>query len=278
MTGAALRDLNPCYGTGPGPLAIAHRGGAGLAPENTMAAFTQAYALGFRYLETDVRVTTDGACALFHDATTRRLTGVPGRFDALTWAQTARLRIFGREPVARLEELLAAFPDARLAVDLKDPQALGRLAAVIRRFGARDRVCLAGTADHWLGHGQALLGHDLVTSMGWQSTVRLVTAARLGARPRGVRPAPFVHIPLRLRGVPVFFDRLVPMAAELGSRVVVWTVDDPRIMARLLDAGVHGLISDRPDLLREVLVARDAWHPPVPRTARPLTARPAEAE
>jgi glycerophosphoryl diester phosphodiesterase len=176
--------------------------------------------------------------------------------------------------VARLDDLLATFPDARIAVDLKDPQALGRLAAVIRRFGAHDRVCLAGTADHWLGHGRALLGHGLITAMGWQSTVRLITAARLGVRPRDVRPAPFVHVPLRLHGVPVFFDRVVPMAAELGSRVVVWTVDDPCTMGRLLDAGVHGLISDRPDLLREVLVARGTWHQPETRAARPADANP----
>jgi glycerophosphoryl diester phosphodiesterase len=259
-------DQNPCYIDDSGPLAIAHRGGGGLGPENTMVAFERAYALGFRYLETDVRLTSDGVCALFHDAGIRRLTGVPGRFDALSWAQISTLRILHREPVPRLEDLLAAFPDARVAVDLKDPAALGRLAGIIRRFGAQDRVCLAGTADHWLAHARPLLGHRLVTAMGWQSTVRLIGAARLGVRPRGIRPAPFVHVPLRLHGVPVFFDRLVPMAAEFGARVVVWTVDTPATMGRLLDAGVHGLITDRPDLLREVLLARRAWRAPWTRT------------
>jgi glycerophosphoryl diester phosphodiesterase len=264
----------PCYGDDPGPLPLAHRGGAGLAPENTMAAFAQAYALGFRYLETDIRVTADGVCALFHDAGTRRLTGLPGRFGTLSWAQVGRLRILGSEPVPRLEELLGAFPDARVSIDLKDPRALGRLAAAVRSLGAQDRVCLAGTADHWLAHARALLGGRLVTAMGWQSTSRLVAAARLGRRPRGVRPAPFVHVPLRLHGLPVFVDRLVPMAAELGCRVVVWTVNEPATMGRLLDAGVHGLITDRPDLLREVLVTRNAWRPPALRTeqAEPIPA------
>jgi glycerophosphoryl diester phosphodiesterase len=71
---------------------------------------------------------------------------------------------------------------------------------------------------------------------------------------------------LRLHGVPVFFDRLVPMAAQFGARVIVWTVDTPATMRQLLDAGVHGLITDRPDLLREVLVARRLWRAPSTRT------------
>jgi glycerophosphoryl diester phosphodiesterase len=264
----------PCYASCSGPLAIAHRGGAGLAAENTMAAFAQAYALGLRYLETDVRLTADGVCVLFHDAGTGRLTGSPGRVRTLTWAQLHRRSVLGAGPVARLEELLAAFPDARLQIDLKDPRAIGRIAATVRGLGATDRVCLAGTADQWLADARAVLGRHLATAMGWQSTVRLVTAARLGLRPRGVVPAPFVHVPVRLQGVPVFFDRLVAIAAELGSRVVVWTVDDPAIMVRLLDAGVHGLITDRPDLLRETLIARGAWRPPVPLPPPPLSAEP----
>ena len=254
----------PCYGDVCRPLAIAHRGGAGLAPENTMAAFGRSYALGLRYVETDVRMTADGTCVLVHDAGIRRVTGRSGRVDRLSWAQLSRAAVFGTEPVARLEDLLDAYPDTRITMDLKDPRAIGRIASIVRAFGAHDRICVAGTGDPWLADARAVLGHRVATAMGWQSTARLVTAARLGRRPYGVVPAPYVHVPLRLRGFPVFLDRLVTMADELGSRVIVWTVDEPAVMTRLLDAGVHGLITDRPDLLREVLVARDAWQPPVP--------------
>jgi glycerophosphoryl diester phosphodiesterase len=261
---ATPHPARACYRDDARPVAIAHRGGAGLAPENTMTAFARSYALGFRYLETDVRLTADGVCVLFHDAGTRRLTGVPGRLDRFTWAQLRRLSVFGVEPVARLEDLLQAFPDARLALDLKDPRAIGRIAALVRGFAAHERICLAGSADQWLADARAVIGSGVATAMGWQSTVRLVAAARLGHRPRGVIAAPYVHIPLRLHGVPVFWDRLVAMAADRGSAVVVWTVDEPTTMARLLDAGVHAVITDRPDLLREVLVARDAWRPGQP--------------
>jgi glycerophosphoryl diester phosphodiesterase len=259
------------YGTGDGPLALAHRGGGGLAPENTMAAFTKSHALGFRYLETDVRQTADGVCALFHDAQTRRLTGRAGRLDSLPWAVVRRLRVQGREPVARLEELLTAFPDTQVALDVKDPQAIGRMAAIVRQLRARERVCFTGTADHWLAVVRAVVGPAATTAMGWQSTARLVASARLGVQPRRIARAPFVHVPLRLNGIPVYLDRVVAIADELGARVVVWTVNDPPTMARLLDAGVAGLVTDRPDLLREVLLARGSWHP------RPGLARRAPA-
>jgi glycerophosphoryl diester phosphodiesterase len=251
----------PGYGDGPGPLAVAHRGGGALAPENTMAAFDRSYGLGLRHLETDLRLTADGVCVLFHDPGTRRLTGVPGAVERLTWAQLRGLRVAGREPVPRLEELLTAYPDARLMVDLKDPRAIGRLAAVIRAHRAQDRICLGGTADRWLADARAVFGGRVATALGWESTARLVAAARLRRRPRGVTVAPYVHVPLRAGRAPAYLDRLVAMAHELGPRVLVWTVDDPALMRRLLSAGVDGLISDRPDLLRDVLVARDSWRP-----------------
>jgi glycerophosphoryl diester phosphodiesterase len=243
-----------------GPYAVAHRGGAGLAPENTLAAFERAYAHGGRYLETDVRLTADGVCVAFHDARLRRTTGVPGRLTDLAWDDVRELRV-GGEPVPRLAELLDAFPDARFTIDVKEARALGPLAADVHGCRAADRVCLAGAADRVLAGAREL---GLATALGWESLTRLALAARTGSRPRWATSAQFAHVPLRLGRIPVFADRLVAMAADLGVRVLVWTVDDPPLMHRLLDAGVDGVITDRPDLLREVLVARDAWVAPQP--------------
>jgi glycerophosphoryl diester phosphodiesterase len=78
----------------------------------------------------------------------------------------------------------------------------------------------------------------------------------------------FAHVPLRLGRLPVFVERLVEVAHRIGVRVVVWTVDDPVQMGRLLDAGVAGIITDRPDVLREVLVARNQWTPMTPFSPR----------
>jgi glycerophosphoryl diester phosphodiesterase len=250
------------YGQRGLPYAVAHRGGAGLAPENTFEAFAMSYSLGFRYLETDVRITADGVCAVFHDATLRRMTGARAAVRDLTWNDLARQRIAERHRVPRLEELLEAFPDARFMIDLKDPRSIGPVARTLRHCRAGERVCLAGSADRWLADARAVMGSGVLTAMGWESLTRLTTAARLGLSPRGVVRAPFAHVPLRLHRLPVFVERLVSMVHDLGAQLMVWTVDDEARMHRLLDFGVDGIITDRPDVLRDVLSARDCWRGP----------------
>src|SRR4249919_183604 len=92
--------------------AFAHRGGArhpelsGL--ENTRAAFAHAVALGYRYLETDVHLTSDGVLVAFHDTVLERVTDGEGRIEDLAWSDLAGVRIAGREPVPTLPELVAA--------------------------------------------------------------------------------------------------------------------------------------------------------------------------
>jgi len=242
-----------------GPYAVAHRGGAGLAPENTIEAFALARGLGIGYLETDVRATSDGVGVAFHDAGLRRVTGSPGRLADHAWRDLERVRVAGRHPIPRLEELFTAFPDARFTIDLKTARAIRPLVAAVRSCRALDRICLAGSADRWLAAIRTELGPGLATALGWESLARLALAARTGVRPWGVVPAQFAHVPLRLGRIPVFAERFVSMARERGIEVLVWTVDDPPLMHRLLDAGVDGIITDRPDLLREVLIARRAW-------------------
>lgn len=146
------------YGAEPGVLAIAHRGGAALGPENTPDAFERALALGYRYLETDARMTSDGVCVAFHDRTLLRLAGRRGRLADLTWEDVRRLRVHGTGTVPRLEDLLVAWPEVRWVVDIKQPSALTSLVRVVRRSGAANRVCLSGTWDRWLDDPRRELG------------------------------------------------------------------------------------------------------------------------
>jgi glycerophosphoryl diester phosphodiesterase len=255
-----------------GPYSVAHRGGAGLAPENSLAAFSRAHALGFRYLETDIRITADGACVAFHDRTLRRVLAAPGTVRGTSLAQLRALRFQG-ETVPTLDDLLDVFPDARFMLDLKDPDALDPVIAILRRRRAIDRVCLAGAADRWLSAARDRAGPGLSTSLGLESVIRLACAARAGvvaSRLAGrFPPAEFIHVPRYYGVLPVYCRRLVALAHDLGLRVMVWTIDDATEIAGLLDEGVDGVITDRPDVLREVLIARDAWIPPVP-TVEPV--------
>jgi glycerophosphoryl diester phosphodiesterase len=257
------------YGAEPGVLAIAHRGGAGLGAENTMAAFARSYALGLRYLETDVRLTADGVLVVFHDAGLDRVTNGRGPVARSTAAQLRALRVAGTHPIPTLVDVLAAFPDAYFTIDLKDERACAPLARVLIETRSAHRVCVAGAWDSWLRRLRGQVGPQLCTALGWRDLTVLVASsrARVGARMR--LNGTFAHVPLRIGRLPVYGERLIAQARGLGIGTVVWTVDDPDEMHRLLDAGVAGIISDRPDLLREVLIARDQWIAP---TARSTTA------
>ena len=245
------------YAGRPGPLAIAHRGGAGLAPENTLEAFRRSHSLGLRYLETDVRITRDGRLVAFHDARLERVTAGAGRVRDRLLSQLAALPVRGGGTILPLADLLATFPDANFTLDVKDPDAVAPLAQLLLETGAAPRTCAAAARGGWLRELRALAGDGLCTALSWRELLHLTS------RPRGrYGCAGFAHVPLRLGRVPVFRDDLVARAHDAGVRIVVWTVNDPDTMHRLLDGGVDGLITDRPDLLREVLIARGQWHTP----------------
>src|SRR3954447_16488514 len=118
---------------GPTPVAMAHRGGAIEHLENTMPAFEECVKLGYRYLETDVRVTSDGQLVVFHDPTLDRVTDRTGRVDALPWREVQTALIGGREPIMRLEDLLGAWPDVRFNLDIKAAGVLAPLVHAVRR-------------------------------------------------------------------------------------------------------------------------------------------------
>src|SRR3712207_6078277 len=98
---------------------MAHRGGAIEHVENTMPAFEACVELGYRYLETDVRVTSDGVLVAFHDPTLDRVTDQTGRIESLPWREVSTALIGGRHPVVPLEDLLGAWPDVRFNLDIK---------------------------------------------------------------------------------------------------------------------------------------------------------------
>src|SRR6185312_11089993 len=123
------------YGEGSGPLAIAHRGGAGLAQENSLVAFALASALGLRYLETDIRVTRDGRLVCFHDETLERVTSATGAVRSRSLRELRALRINEIEPIPSFDEALDAFPDQFFTVDLKEQAAIEPLVKSLRRKG-----------------------------------------------------------------------------------------------------------------------------------------------
>jgi glycerophosphoryl diester phosphodiesterase len=164
----------------------------------------------------------------------------------------------GREPIPRFEDLLGAWPDLRVNVDPKHDAAVEPLAEALLRAGAVDRVCVGAFSDKRLDRLQALVGGTLCTSMGPRQVARLVAASK--HLPGGANlTAPCAQLPTHQGRLPLVTEALVSTAHRRGIQIHVWTIDDPAEMARLLDLGVDGIMTDRPQVLQDVLRERDQW-------------------
>ncbi|MDR7086912.1 glycerophosphoryl diester phosphodiesterase [Aeromicrobium panaciterrae] len=249
------------YLDSPTPIAFAHRGGslveANLGIENSMASFTHAYEMGYRYLETDVHVSGDGRVFVFHDDTLERMTGNTASIASLDSEVLSAELLGGRERIPMLEELIKTFPDARFNIDLKSDEAVEETCAVIEDFNAVDRVCLASFEHERLGRIRHRLP-GVATSASRREAVLVKFLPAVILRRMGI-PAVALQMPETRHGIRVVTRRFVKRAHALGIQVHVWTIDDADSMNRLLDLGVDGLMTDRTDILKDVLVARGMW-------------------
>lgn len=259
------------------PLLVAHRGGSGLAPENTVPAFERALSWwGADMLELDVRRTADGEVVVIHDATVDRTTDGSGPVSSFRYAELERLdagcRFLDPEGrasfrgmgvvVPRLETVLTAFPTARLNVEAKEPEVAAPLVSLLRRHGAMDRVLVAAEHERFRDGARGYAGP-------WGASRHHVLLFLLSHRLPGGGPytpaADILQVPEHWKGVRIVTPRFVREAHRRNLPVQVWTVDDPEAMRRLLSWGVDGIQTDRPDLLARVLTEE---------TGRPLPPGP----
>ena len=238
----------------PAPIAFAHRGGASDNPENTMPAFQHAVDLGYTYLETDVHATRDGVLVAFHDPDLSRTCDRDGTIDELPWSEVSLARVDGREPIPLFEDLMEQFPDARINIDCKADSALSGLISSLRRLDCLDRVCVGSFSDRRLRRLRAELGDGLCSSYGPLQIVGLKFAGRA---PWGGQLA---QVPVKQGPITVVTERSIRNAHRHDIQVHVWTIDEPDEMHRLLDLGVDGLMTDRPQVLKDVLISHDQWH------------------
>ena len=245
------------------PIRLAHRGSRILWPENTMVAFQGAIDLGYQYLELDVRVTADDVVVVHHDATLERTTSRGGEIAGLTYAEIVEADAghhFGAGQgfpyrgrgvtVPTLEEVFLAWPDAHLNIDLKSAKSEWAVADILTRLEKKDQVMIGSFAGSRLARFRRITRGRVATSVGPAHAAAMWVASRLRRVAR--HPAQAFQMPYDYRAFPI--DRLfVDAVHESGAHFHVWTVDEPHDMRRMLDLGVDGIVTDRPDLLNEVL-------------------------
>lgn len=255
------------------PVAFAHRGGALRWPENTITSFEGAVSLGYRYIETDVHRTRDGAIVCVHDPTLDRTTNGSGFVWEHTLAELEaldagyRFTVDGQRfpfrgrgcKIPTLEEAFALHPELRLNVEIKQraPAMEQAMWDEIDRLGVHERILVAAAHDPLVHRFRALRPNGRIpTSPGIRGVVRFWAGARTGLHRRERYPFDALQVPPTYKGLPVVDRAFVDAAHEHGVKVHVWTVDDTAEMHRLLDLGVDGVMTDRPRRLKRVFASR----------------------
>ncbi len=266
---------------------IAHRGASGHAPENTLPAFRRALEMDADMIEMDLRLSADGHVVVIHDATLDRITDGTGPVAERTLAELQALDAGyafagpgGAHPyrgtgvrIPTLAEVLDAFPDARMLVELKagaGESLADSAAAVLARHRAGGRVLVASFDSGYLRRFRHRMP-GVPTGAGAGETARFYVAQLAGLDRWYRPPAGFLIVPPALGGRPLVTPRFLRAARRLGVEVHVWTVDDPGAMRRLAASGVDGILTRHPDRLRAVLGDTAA---PRPAQAAPATSAP----
>lgn len=262
----------------PFPLVCAHRGDSAHFPENTLPAFRSAAEAGVDCIETDVHLTRDGECVVWHDASVERMSEGAGRIADYRLSELQQLDAgHGFSPdggrsfpfrgkgihIPTLDRLLGELPDMRFNIDLKapDPRLADRFAQVIRAHAAEQRVLGASFSHKALTMLRERLP-ELITSFSMREAAAFLLRHKLRVLPLPRRmPGSVLQVPITYRGVTVVNPAFIRRAHRAGLYVQVWTINEERDMERLLDWGVDGIFTDHPSRLQALLRRRSCNSP-----------------
>jgi glycerophosphoryl diester phosphodiesterase len=259
-----LASVNPLLELGR-RLVIAHRGASAEHPENTLESFRVALEQGAHALELDVRATADGEAVVIHDATLDRTTDLSGLVRERRLAELRRADAGARFAPERdgpwrasgvrvptLAEVLAAFPDVSILIEVKEPAVAEPARRAILEAGAASRVVLA-SADH--AALERFREPPFLRGASGADIARLYFPTMLGVPPASLDAVAY-SVPLRWRGLTIPTRRVVAAARRAGRPVHVWTVDDPFTAVDLWRRGVAGIVTNRPGRIVEALTTR----------------------
>ena len=251
------------------PLVIAHQGGDGIWPGETMLAYQNSVNLGVDVLEMDIHITEDGVLVLMHDETVDRTTDGSGEIESMTLDELKKLDagydwstddgatfpFRGKGlTVTTLEEVFTAFPDKHMTIEIKKTNAsmTQPFCELIRKHKMEDKVLAASFYDDKLKEFRKECPEVATSSAKNETTAFvLLTKPFLGSF---YSPKFFsLQVPEESGGITVMTPAFVKAAHERNLAVEPWTINDAETMKKLIDWGVDGIITDRPDILMEVL-------------------------
>lgn len=251
-----------------GALVIAHQGGDGLWPGNTMYAFERAVALGVDMLEMDMHSSADGVLVLMHDHTVERTTNGSGEINSLTLAQIKQLDA-GYDwsadngatypyrgqgvVVPTVEELFTTFPDMRLNIEIKqvEPSIGAPFCDLIRAYNMRDKV-LVGSFNAQAMNEFRQACPEIATSAAQDEAIRFFILHKLLLSPTFSPTSHSLQLPPQRFGIQILSPRFIQNAQKRNLKIYAWTINDTQQMQQLLASGIDGIVTDYPDRLIEL--------------------------
>jgi len=254
------------------PLVIAHQGGDGVWPGDTMFAFEQAVGIGVDVLEMDAHITKDGEIVLMHDETVDDTTDGTGLIEDLMLAEIKQLdaayewsiddgKTFPYRgqgiQVPTLRELFEKFPDMRYLIEIKlTKNPIDKpFCDLIREHNMQDKVIVGSFHDEAMAQFRATCP-EIATSSSRGEVTTYVILSKLFLGGFLAPEYQSLQVPWERsesKGIPIMTARFIREAHAKNLHVEPWTVNDPELMKQYIEWGVDGIITDRPDLMIEVL-------------------------
>ena len=252
------------------PVTIAHQGGNKVYPDESLLAFTNAVDMGIQVLEMDIHRTRDGVLVINHDQEIDRLTDSSGLIREMSWAELQQVDgAYNWSPdgliypyrgkgikILSLIELMDAFPQQVYDIEIKqhDPPLEKDLCDLLRQYGvAADQTIVASFRDETLSRFHDICP-EVATSLPVNQGTILYILSRVGLERLLPLDAVVAQLPTTFSTKlgQLELDRRYISAFAKGNRQVwVWTVNDSIEMRRMVNMGVHGIITDRPDILMD---------------------------
>jgi glycerophosphoryl diester phosphodiesterase len=251
-------------------LVIAHQGGDGLYPSNTLYAFEKSAEMGVDVLELDVHSSKDGHLVVIHDDTLERTTNGTGlvkektlaELQALdagyTWSPERKEETFPYRnqgiQIPTLEQVFQTFPDYRINIEIKqtEPSINEGLCKLIRDYNKQEQVLVVTFYDAAMNDFRKLCP-DVVTAGSPNEVRNFYILYRTFLTNVYPSEADAFQVPEYQDSLHIVTERFVRNAKRKNIQVHVWTVDEVADMQRMLNLDVNGIITDRPDRLMKLL-------------------------
>ncbi len=221
---------------------IAHRGGTEVAFENTFEAFADAYALGYRWLETDVQISKDGFLYAIHDNNLKRTAGININIDKLNSEDLDQILISGKHRIPRLDLLLRKFNDVTFNLDAKNIHAAKALVNLLNNDKSFRNLCLGSFSHKTMNYMREFLKRDLPMSFSKWEVFSLILDIKFNKNAK--YNASYLQIPKSYLGYKLISKKLLDYCKKNGIKVHVWTINKRNDMESLIGMGVDGIMTD----------------------------------